>query len=162
MAIKDLIPWKKRVPDQVQETTPFSSLQQRMDRLFDEFWQDSGMAPFRAPSGPWAAFSPSIDIIETDKTVEIQAELPGMDEKDIEVTLSGRTLTISGEKREDKEEKGGNYTYTERSYGSFQRTVTLPENVQDEPSKAVFRRGVLHINFAKTAEPKKTITIQAR
>jgi len=159
MAIRDLIPWRKKVPVR-QEAEEYTSLQNQMDRVFDEFWRGFGLSPLYS-SGAWTSFSPNVDIVETDQAIEIQAELPGMDEKDISVTLSGRTLTISGEKKQEREETRGNTTYAERSYGSFQRALTLPEDVKVDQSEAVFKRGVLHITFPKTAEAKKKITIKA-
>ena len=99
MAITDLIPWKKVESDRDEEERalqkragPLSTLEQQMNRMFDEFFRGSGLEPF-------GAFSPRVDVVETDKEIEISAELPGLEEEDIDVGLSQNVLTISGEKR---------------------------------------------------------------
>jgi len=121
---------KNLLPDVVRTTRadldqPFYSLQKEMNNLFDSFFRGFDPAP-RGFSGRFSeAFSPSIDVKENDKEFIIKAELPGVEEKDIDVTVTGDSVTIRGEKKEEKEDKDKNYYYMERSYGSFCRVIPL-------------------------------------
>lgn len=155
MSITDLIPWRReerKVPVRHEEERSPVTFQQEMNRLFDEFFRGWGLAPLRGFDEPWDAFSPRVDVVESDKQVAVSAELPGMDEKEIDVSLSHGVLTISGEKREEKEDKGRNYYRMERSYGSFQRSIPLPSEVDESRAEATFKKGVLTITLPKTAE----------
>ncbi len=102
---------------------------------------------------------PKLDVHEDDKAVHVKAEIPGLDEKDLNVTLKENTLTISGEKKEEKteEDKKRNYYYCERSFGSFSRTIVLPEGIKADEVKANYRNGILDIELPKgeAAQPKK-------
>ena len=102
----------------------------------------------------WAV-APAMDLVEKDKEYEITAELPGIDEKNVEIKLSNRTLTIKGEKHEEKEEKEKDYYLSERRYGSFQRSFQLPEGVDADKIEANFAKGVLTVKLPKTAEAQK-------
>ncbi len=107
---------------------------------------------------------PAVDVTETEGGYEVVAELPGMDEKNIEVKLANHTLTIKGEKRDEKEETKKDYYMRERSFGSFQRSFTLPEGVDTDKIEASFKKGVLTVTVPKTAEAKKAekkITVKA-
>jgi HSP20 family protein len=107
---------------------------------------------------------PAVDVSETDKGYEIKAELPGMEEKNIEVKLADGVLTIKGEKQEEKETKEKDYYVQERSFGSFQRTFQVPDNVDTNKIEANFKNGVLTVNLPKTAEaqkPAKKIEVKA-
>jgi len=146
-----------------QALRPFKSLRREIDRIFDEF--DGGF--WRAPLRRFeAAFEtlPAVDFTETDKAYEVTAELPGMDEKNIEVRLANRTLTIKGEKRDEKEETKKDYYMRERSFGSFQRILTVPEGIDSEKVEATFKKGVLTVTLPKTAEAQKAekaVTVKA-
>ncbi|HFD39870.1 MAG TPA: Hsp20/alpha crystallin family protein [Anaerolineae bacterium] len=165
MAITDLIPWKKKSAEQeteeraiqVQQQDPFLSFQQQINQMFDDFFRGWGLEPFGLDREKWELFSPSLDVVETDKEIKVSVELPGMDEKDIDVKVFRDMLTISGEKRQEKEERGHNYLRTERSYGAFQRTVPLPSEVDVNKADAVFRKGVLTVTLPKatTAQTRK-------
>lgn len=98
---------------------------------------------------------PAVDVTETDKAFEIAAELPGMEEKNIEVSVSDGVLTIKGEKQEDKEEKKKDYYLSERTYGSFQRSFEVPKGVDLDKIEASFKKGVLTVTLPKTAEAQK-------
>ena len=105
-----------------------------------------------------------MDVVEKDKEYEITAELPGTDEKNVEIKLSNRTLTIKGEKKEEKEEREKDYYLSERRYGSFQRSFQVPDSVDAEKIEASFAKGVLTIRLPKTAEAQKsekTIAVKA-
>jgi len=156
MPITDLIPWKKRgektVPIRHEREQPIRLLQRDFNRMFDEFFRGFGLAPFRGFGEQWDVFSPRVDVVERDKEIEVSVELPGMDENDINVTLSRDTLTVSGEKREEREDQGRNYYHVERSYGSFRRSILLPAEVNENRAEATFKKGVLTITLPRTAE----------
>jgi HSP20 family protein len=99
--------------------------------------------------------APAMDIAEKDKAYQVTAELPGLDEKDIDVTVSDNVLTIKGEKKEEKEEKEKNYYLSERRYGAFQRSFDLPSGVDTAKIEAQFAKGVLTITLPKSAEAQK-------
>ncbi len=131
-----------------------------MDRLFDDFargfWGGSLFAPsaHRRAESAFAGM-PAVDVAETDKGYEITAELPGMEEKNIEVKLANGVLSIKGEKQEQTVEKDKNYYRRERSFGSFERSFHVPENVNAEKIEATFKNGVLSVTLPKTAEAQK-------
>jgi HSP20 family protein len=143
---------------------PFESLRREIDRLFDDFgggfWRSPfprsffDLAPFGRGEPGWMA-APAVDVTETDKAYEIAAELPGMDEKNIEVKFADGVLTIKGEKQDEKEEKEKDYYLRERSFGSFQRTFQVPEGVDTDKIEASFKKGLLTITLPKTAEAEK-------
>ncbi len=171
MAITDLIPWKKKDADreaeeeraiQVRQQDPFLAFQQQINQLFDDFFRGWGLEPFGLTRAE-ELFSPSLDVVETDKEIKVSVELPGMDEKDIDVQVFRDMLTISGEKRQEQEERGQNYWRMERSYGSFRRTVPLPGEVDVDKAEAVFRKGVLTVTLPKAAAAtRKQITVKKR
>jgi HSP20 family protein len=130
-------------------TQPFLSLQREIDRLFEDFTR--GFATMPSFTGGNGALMPSTDVTETDKEIEITAELPGLEEKDVQVNLADGVLTIRGEKKAEKEEKERNYRLVERSYGSFERSITLPDGVKAEDVKASIAKGVLSVKVPKPA-----------
>jgi HSP20 family protein len=121
---------------------PFQALRQEINDLFSSF----SNFPSRAWSGD---MSPRLDVSETDQQLAIDAELPGFDEKDIEVTLAGDSITIRGEKTNGEEDKGKNYHVSERRWGSFSRTIALPFDADPNDVDAKFEKGVLHIAVKK-------------
>lgn len=151
MALKNLVPWRRsesNIPVRRSAQVPFYQLQHGIDQLFDDFLGESMNFGLQSFEG---TFSPTVDVSETDKEIKISAELPGLDEKDIEVSLSNDVLTISGEKKSEHEDKGENYHRIERSYGSFQRSIALPGEVDADQVDAKFKNGVLQITLPKTA-----------
>ncbi|CAI8906969.1 Hsp20/alpha crystallin family protein [Pseudomonas serboccidentalis] len=143
---------------------PLEKLRQQVDHLFEDFNRGSGLSPFGRglfDTEPlWRrelhGFNmPAVDISEKDKSYEITAELPGMDQKNIEIKLSNGSLIIKGEKKEDKEEKRKGYHLSERHYGSFERVFTLPKGVDAEKIDASFAKGVLSISLPKKPEALK-------
>lgn len=139
-----------------RETNPFSLLQQEIDRLFE------GVAR-NIPGIPGFATTtmPNMDISETDKVIEITAELPGLEKKDVELNLAENLLTIRGEKKNEREEKNKDYHLVERSYGSFSRSVELPTGVKVEDITAEIANGVLKVTVPKPA-PKQTKQIEIK
>lgn len=155
--IKSLEPRKKerrslQLPAR-RESHPFSFMQREINRLFDDFF---GYEPalFRTADEWYGGFSPQIDVTENEKEILVSAELPRMDEKDVEVLLSGDALTIKGEKKEEKEEKEKNYYRMERRYGSFQQTIPLPSEIDLKKVDATFKKGVLSVKLPKTEAAK--------
>jgi len=160
MSIKDLVP---RIWPEDNEMMRFGmgrglfDLQKEMNDLFENF-NKSMFRPFgERKNGEGAAVIPKLDVSETDTELEITAELPGLDEKDIDVSLTRNVLTIKGEKKMEKEEKKKDYYRMERSYGSFKRSVPLPAAVDVDKIDASFKKGVLKIRLPKTGEAKKEV-----
>jgi len=142
------------VPSPQEENHPFFGIRRDMNRLFDDFFRGLDVAPLIAAGERLSRFVPSLDVRENDKKVNINVELPGMDEKDVEVLLTDNSLTLKGEKKEDKEDKGKDYYHMERSYGSFQRVIPLPEGIDAKKAEAKFKKGILSITLAKTEQTK--------
>ena len=125
---------------------PFTSLRRDMDRMFEDFSRDFGWS---SPAAAGTAIAPRVDVSETDSEIRIEAEMPGVDEKDIELVLSDGRLTIKGEKKQEKEEKKKDYHLVERSYGSFARSIGLPFDADPDQVKASFAKGVLTVTVPK-------------
>lgn len=142
--------------------TPFESLRREIDRLFDDFKPYGWRLPSRpsfdfdlpATMRGWSVH-PAFDLIEKKSAYEITAELPGIEEKDVEIKLSNHTLTIKGEKSESREEKDNDRYLSERRYGSFQRSFRVPEGVDADKIDASFSKGVLTVRMPKTVEAQK-------
>lgn len=126
------------------------SIQDEMNRLFDDFFG----CPITRREWTEEAWSPSVDVSETKDNVIINAEIPGMNKEDVKVSVQDNVLTLSGERRQEKEEKNANYHRIERSDGSFSRSFTLPTPVQPDKVKATYKDGILKITLPKTEEVK--------
>ena len=136
---------------------PFRELA-RLEREMEEMFG-------RLPSWPWSrerGWAPAVDMIDEDDRIVVRADLPGLDEKDIEVTVHDGMLTVRGERKAEKEEKKEGYYYNERSYGMFSRTLPLPAAVEADKVKATFKKGVLEVHLPKAKEAQdKKIEIKA-
>ena len=149
---------------------PWLNLRSEMDRLFDRF-SGFGLPSMRrmfdlAPSveSTFTFNVPAVDVTEDDKAYKVTAELPGLDEKDIDVSVTGEVLTLKGEKRQEKEEKNKNWYVSERAYGAFQRAFALPEGVDRDKIAAEFAKGVLTVTLPKSAQAQsqqKKIDVKA-
>jgi len=138
----ELTPWRP-----FRELT---TIRDEMDKIWNRFAREwPSLEHFR---GEWA---PSLDVSESKDEIIVKAELPGMDVKDIDISLSGGILTIKGEKKQEKEEKEENYHIIERSYGKFIRSVQLPGEVKSDKINASYKDGVLNITLPKSEEAKK-------
>ena len=163
MPIRDLIPIKKgqRSGSVRRESLhPIDQFRQDMNDIFNHFFSDTGLDPF---SDERHSFSPCLDIRETDKEYIVECELPGMDEKDIDLTLSDDILTIRGEKKQQVRDENGDYYCLERSYGRFERNLPLPEDADADHIDASFKKGILKLRVPKNqkTQPKaKKITIK--
>ncbi len=158
----------KKTPAPRAAIDPWQSVRSEYDRMFDRlgFGLPSMRRRFElAPADTSFSFNvPAVDVTEDDKAYKIAAELPGLEEKDIEVSLTGDLLTLKGEKRQEKEEKNKNWYMSERAYGSFQRAFELPQGIDRDKIAADFAKGVLTITLPKTAETqqqKKKIDVKA-
>lgn len=161
MANRNVFPsGKKSVPGRREEQNPVVLLRREIDSLFDSFFHGFDLEPFESRFG---AFSPKVDVKENDKEIRVYAELPGMDEKDIDVSLNKNTLTIRGEKKEEKEWEERDYYRVERSYGSFSRVIRLPVEVETDKIEAQFKKGLLTVKLPKSSkavEGTKKITVK--
>jgi HSP20 family protein len=155
MAMRDLIPWgrqESRLPAVLggDEGSPFSQLRREMDRLFEDFFR----APF--PGGGWSGMAgwPSVEVTETDSEVRVTAELPGLSDKDVELTVQDGMLTIRGEKKSENEDRDRGWS--ERYYGRFERRIALPDGADEEHCDATFRDGLLTVRIPRSAEKRRS------
>lgn len=160
MAIRDLIPWSRqenRLPVAVgaerDRGDPLLSLHRDMNRLFDDVFRGFGvpsLAGFER-SLTW----PNLELSESEKDVRVTAELPGLDEKDVEIAFEDGVLTLRGEKRSDHEDKDRGYS--ERSYGRFERRIGLPRGIEPDKASATFKNGVLIMTLPKSAAANENV-----
>lgn len=138
---------------------PTLSIHRDIDRLFDHFFRGVGMPASVRPDA-WPSFGdsgllkPKIDLSASEQEYQLTVEIPGVSEKDVTIDIKGNTMTVKGEKRQEKEEKDKNFYRIERSYGSFQRVLSLPEDVDQDAIKASFKNGILSITMPRKALPK--------
>ncbi len=153
-----ILPLKRRgntMPVRRENESPVMAIQNEMNRMFDQFFSDPfTLLPISSMRNV-VDFMPRIDVSESDQAMQVTAELPGMEEKDIQISLENEALVISGEKKNDLEEKGKNYHRVERTYGSFQRVVPLVSEVETDKVEAVFKNGVLTVTLPKTPAAAK-------
>lgn len=157
MAVKDLVRRNdaRNRDRQVTQPAGFDLLPQfhrEIDRLFGDFFGDWNAPSIWSGMAGLEAFTPNVDIHDDGKNVKVVAELPGIDEKDLDVELNGRYLTLRGEKREEKDETEQGWHKVERHFGSFERTVQLPEGINPDEVKADYRKGVLTVTLPRKAE----------
>ena len=143
-----ITPWRKHQDIAEVPATGVRTFRDEMDRLFDSFF---GISPWSSTlhssgAGQW---NPDLDITETDKDLVIRAELPGIDPKDVDVRVTGNVLTLSGEKKDEREDRKVGYHRTERRYGSFFRSLELPANTKPAEVSAEFDKGVLMLHVPK-------------
>ena len=166
-------PQTSKIPVLGDPWRPLDTLRRQVDRLFEDFGRPPlhfpfdrstfDIEPFWKRSMPGHSV-PAVDIAEKDKSFEVTVELPGMEEKDVQIRLANGNLIISGEKKEEKEESRKDYYLSERHYGAFQRIFSLPENVDPDGIEANFRKGVLVISLPKHPEavkPEKLIPVKS-
>jgi len=153
MALPSLLRWNRggSLPAR-REENPFLALHREMSRLFEDFWRGFDIEPsLGLPEG--TSFSPRVDVEETDGEIRVTAELPGVDEKDLEVHVQDDVLTLKGEKHEEREDRGRGWR--ERSYGGFYRTIQLPSEVDADKVTAGYKKGILTIRLPKTATARE-------
>lgn len=153
--LQNLVPFRKGShPMRYRvEEFPLLGLQQQMNRLFDDFFGDFSLElPGVRPKD--RLFVPTMDVAETDKEITVTAELPGLDQKDVEINLTDNLLTITGQKKHEQEQKDAHSYRMERSFGSFERSIELPSEVNKDQVSAEFKKGILKIRLPKI-EPQK-------
>ncbi len=128
----------------------FEKMRREMDRFWDSFFE---RRPMKAEEG--LEFLPALDLAETDNELVVKCEVPGLEPKDIDISLSDGMLTIKGEKKQEREEKKADYHLVERSYGAFTRSIQLPKEVQSDKINASYKNGILKITLLKSEEAKK-------
>jgi HSP20 family protein len=153
MSLKDLIPWNRGVTMPAafnDDRQPFLALHREMNRMFDNFFRAmEGFDPGRSWSTGW----PSVEVRDTDAQVEVVAELPGLSEKDVEITLHNDMLTLKG----DKKSESGNASYTERWHGQFQRSLSVGPDVDPDKVNARFKNGMLTVTLGKRPEAQRQV-----
>lgn len=156
MVFQEMVPWKKdRQSVDVRNSGtefPLSSLQRRMNRMFDDFFgdfSDLSVSPLRAWSRSGGGFIPRMDMTDTENEITVTAELAGVDEKDVDITMQDDVLTIRGEKKIERDEKSQRYCLSERSCGTFSRSILLPAEVEQDKIEASFKKGILTVHLPK-------------
>ena len=156
--MKSLMPWTGRhMPRYGKRDVmhPMDLLHRDMERVFDDFWRDFEVPMFGRFDRSFETLMPKMDVLEEEDSFRLTFELPGMDEKDVEVELQDNVLTVKGEKKSETEEKEDKFSYTERSFGSFHRSIPLGVDVLSDKVEASFDKGVLTIVLPKSPEAKK-------
>ena len=147
-----LVPWRGKSPEgEGDEDRPGSALRRfrsEMDQLFERFFGRTRDV-MEAGFGAMTAWTPSLDVSETDTEITVRAEVPGIDPKELEITVSGQMLTLAGEKKESTEQRGEGFYRSERRFGSFRRSVQLPTPVDTEKITAEHKNGVVLIQIKK-------------
>lgn len=155
---------------ELQKVTPVSTLSpfEDMDRMFENFLQRSWMRPFgferpmwRESEMPFKGKVPSMDVIDQDENILVRAEVPGVDKKDLDISVTDKTLTLKGKTSHEEKEEKGDYYRCEISRGAFSRTVTLPHEVDADQAKAVFKDGLLELTLPKVKRTNRhTVQIE--
>ena len=159
MAMRDLMPWGRSstpAPTRYgEEVSPLLTLRREMDRLFDDVFRGfEGLPGFSGLAGRNLSW-PSLEVSETEKEIRISAELPGLEEKDVEVLLGEGVLTLRGEKKGQTEDQERHFS--ERYYGRFERRIALPSEVEPDKVEASFRNGVLTVTLPKSAKAQENV-----
>jgi HSP20 family protein len=156
MGFRDLIPWSKNheMVQRREEQNPFLALHREMNRLFDDAFNGFGLASRGMPLMEGRFSWPRVELAETDTALKVTAELPGLEEKDVQVELAGGVLVIRGEKKVEGE--GDGKLFSERYYGAFERQIPL-DGVQEDRAEASFKNGVLTVSLPKSDEARQSV-----
>jgi HSP20 family protein len=164
MPIGNLVPWRWGSLRGLEDDRTFDSFRSEMDalhrsidRLFADAWGGSFAPTLLSETWQTGKITPRLDVVEDEKAFRVSVELPGMTDKDVAVTVDDRTLTVRGEKKEEKEKKEKDVFRRERAYGSFRRTIELPSDVDAAKIEAKFKDGVLTIDLPKTKEAQERV-----
>lgn len=151
MRARDLLPFGRTSVPVSRGGNPIVAFQDEVNKLFGDFFGELSFPNWERVAEPSFALTPAVDVSESDKEIKVTAELPGIEAKDVQVTAAEGYVTIKGEKKEEKEEKREGYFRQERSYGSFQRVVALPDTANTDKAEAIFKNGVLTLSIPKKA-----------
>ncbi|RME75466.1 MAG: Hsp20/alpha crystallin family protein [Planctomycetota bacterium] len=160
MALRNLIRRSRSsalTPERSETEHPLLALQRDLNRAFEALWRGEGFGSFGTPFGELATFSPKIEVREDEGKYTVLAELPGLDENDISVSLTDDALVISGEKKQELEEEKEGVYHSEIRYGQFSRTIPLPEQIDAEHVSAKFHNGVLTVELPKSAAEQEKV-----
>src|SRR3954454_5231676 len=150
MALCDLITWGRDQPSvpsrRAEEVSPFLTLHREMNRLFDDVFNNFGAPSLLGRMPAW----PSVEVVQSGQDIRVSAELPGLDEKDVEVLVDDDVLTLRGEKRSETQDQ--ERRFSERTYGRFERVIPLPFAVEEDKAEASFNNGVLTLTLPKSAK----------
>ncbi len=173
MSVRDLIPWSRssnRTPAVYRDADPFMALHREVNRLFDDVFRGFDVPSFgrfgswpSSRSSTWSVTWPNVEIAESDKEFRVVAEVPGLEEKDVEVLLDDGVLTLRGERKSEVEDK--DRQFSERFYGRFERRIPLGAEIEEDNVAANFKNGVLTVTLPKTARARskaKRIAINGR
>lgn len=155
----NIIPWKSRRESNREPSRELSALRSEMDSLFDRFFRDPWGDSLLGRTEEWM---PSLDVVESESDLSLKVEVPGVDPKHLDISISGTLLTIQGEKSEESKKAEGDYYHSERRFGSFRRSIELPPTVDTESVQAEQKNGVLTITLKKTKQNgSRKIAVQA-
>lgn len=150
MTIRDLLPFASRVPVS-RGSNPITAFQDEVNKLFNDFFGGTSLPGWWHRNEPAFAFSPALDVAENGREFKITCELPGLDANEVQINAADGYLTIRGEKKEERKEEKEGYFRQERSYGSFQRVIPLPDTANLDKAEAGFKNGVLTVRIPKKA-----------
>lgn len=153
MTNRHITPWHHRRGSELdvrRDTDPILKMQREMNRMFESFF-DNPFGAMRSMEN-WEGFAPNIDVYETDKEIKMDVELPGMDEKNIDISLHNGILTISGKREDEETQKEKSYYRHERTFGSFRRSIQLPDEVDEDRIDASYSKGILKITLPKSEQ----------
>jgi len=158
-----LIPWRQKETEIGRgEISRLAALRSEMDRLLDSFVREP-LAGWEWPFAGGRGWSPALDVAENEREVTVRVEIPGVDPKDLDITVAGGQLTLAGEKKESTEQSGKDFYHTETRYGSFRRSIPLPEAVDPQQVDAEYSNGVLLIRLKKSSStPSKRIEVKVK
>lgn len=158
MSVSQLIPWNRNRNALTRSSVrdPIFSLQREVNRLFDDMWNGFDLPMFHN-GATMASTWPTVDLIERDKELVLKVEVPGMEEKDIDVQFADQTVILRGERREERDEKKEGQLFSERYYGRFERRIPLGVEIEADKAKAVLRNGVLTITLPKSAQAEAEV-----
>ncbi len=157
MSVTQLIPWNRNRNALVRSGNrdPFFALQREVNRLFDDMWSGFDLPMIRSGTMLDAGW-PHIDLVEKDKDLVLTVEVPGMEEKDIDIQFVDQALILRGERREERSDNQADHHYSERYYGRFERRIPLSVEIEPDKAKAVLRNGVLTVTLPKAAQAQTT------
>lgn len=164
MTLRDLVPWRKTRREAGESLLPWRpDVRDLFGDLFEDFYRPWSLAPWGETARRLTGFAPAVDVSETDQEYRVSVELPGLSKDDLELTIDRGRLTITGEKRTEEREEKESHLRVERAYGSFSRSIALPETVNQDAVEASFKDGVLTVRLPRTEQARgRKVEIKAK